>query len=445
MSNGAPENASSLTFISVPRGLILSRFLEGILGYVDLHGPRPIPLHTHRWGGKNGSMLCPTDSANQMVRRGAVDNDDNSDAILRFFGKDTTLSHSLKLIQWSSWWNNGNSKALEELVYSCWIGLQLSYVQFHTKSGLDEDILTYQLKAYATIICNSLAECDMVLLYDQDGSNVNHLNLFSEDHIKLIETSSDNEYYILTLAEDLRDEAVMLTKHNTLDTQQNNHTSTGSIIPCSRDNSVEVDIVSGTSIGIRLASCIESNDNDENTKENSLLLRIGLPSMDITSHNATNATSSPYATIMHCSRQATCVSIMPIMDVANNVNDSIYQDGELMSNEIYQDGELMSNELLRSNRLASYGGRSDNDTDIDWYSDNVYGTYIQIVLVATLMISKVLDSENINTTYAAVLWNRNWKGIYNQQQWTQTPFDWYSKKQATADTATYGSEVFLVR
>ena len=101
--------------------------------------------------------------------------------------------------------------------------------------------------------------------------------------------------------------------------------------------------------------------------------------MDIASHNATNATSSPHATIMHCSRQATCVSIMPIMDVANNVNDSIYQDGERMSNEIYQDGELMSNELLRSNRLASYGGRSDNDTDIDWYSDKVYGTYIQIV------------------------------------------------------------------
>ena len=36
------------------------------------------------------------------------------------------------------------------------------------------------------------------------------------------------------------------------------------------------------------------------------------------------------------------------------------------------------------------------------------------------MISKVLDSENINTTFAAVLWNRNRKGIYNQQQWTQT-------------------------
>ena len=80
-------------------------------------------------------------------------------------------------------------------------------------------------------------------------------------------------------------------------------------------------------------------------------LRIGLPSMDITSHNATNATSSPYATIMHCSRQASCVSIMPIMDVANKVNDSIYQDGERMSNE-----------FLRSSRLASYGGRSDTMT-----------------------------------------------------------------------------------
>jgi len=37
------------------------------------------------------------------------------------------------------------------------------------------------------------------------------------------------------------------------------------------------------------------------------------------------------------------------------------------------------------------------------------------------MISKVLDSENINTTYyAAVLWNRNRKGVYSRQQWTQT-------------------------
>ena len=157
--------------------------------------------------------------------------------------------------------------------------------------------------------------------------------------------------------------------------------------------------------------------------------------MDITSHNATNATSSPYATFIHCSRQASCVSIMPIMDVAYKVNDSIYQDGEHMPNE-----------LLRSSRLtSSYDSRSDNDTGIDWYSDNVYDTYIQIVLVVTLMISKVLDSENINTTYAALLWNRNWKGIYNQQQRTQTPFGWYSKKQTTAETATYGSEVFLVR
>ena len=70
--------SSSLTLISVPRGLILSRFSAGILGYVGLHGPQIIPLHTHRWGAKNGSMFCPTDSANQMVRRGAVDND-NSD------------------------------------------------------------------------------------------------------------------------------------------------------------------------------------------------------------------------------------------------------------------------------------------------------------------------------------------------------------------------------
>ena len=127
--------SSSLTLISVPRGLILSRFSAGILGYVGLHSPRIIPLYTHRWGEKNGSMFCATDnSANQTVRRGAMDNDDNSDVILQIFGKDTTLSHSLKLIQWSSWWSNGNSNsnALEELIYSCWIGLQLTYVQFHT-------------------------------------------------------------------------------------------------------------------------------------------------------------------------------------------------------------------------------------------------------------------------------------------------------------------------
>ena len=176
--------SSSLTLISVPRGLILSRFSAGILGYVGLHSPRIIPLYTHRWGEKNGSMLCATDSDNQMVRRGAMDNDDNSDAILQIFGKDTTLSHSLKLMQWSNWWNNRNSKALEELVYSCWIGLQLSYVQFHTKSGLDEDILTYQLKAYKTIF-NSLIEYDVVLLHDHDGSVVSHINLFSEGYIKL--------------------------------------------------------------------------------------------------------------------------------------------------------------------------------------------------------------------------------------------------------------------
>jgi hypothetical protein len=78
-------------------------------------------------------------------------------------------------------------------------------------------------------------------------------------------------------------------------------------------------------------------------------------------------------------------SIMPIMDVAYEVNDSTYQDGERMPNG-----------LLRSSRLTS---------------DNVYGTYIQIVLIVTLMISKVLDSEKINTTFVAVLWNRNRKGI----------------------------------
>ena len=73
----------------------------------------------------------------------------------------------------------------------------MSYAYFHTKSGLDEDILTYQPKTYATIFCNSLVECDVVLLYDHDGSIVNRLNLFSEDHIKLIGTS-DNENYIST-------------------------------------------------------------------------------------------------------------------------------------------------------------------------------------------------------------------------------------------------------
>ena len=78
----------------------------------------------------------------------------------------------------------------------CWIRLQLSYVQFHMKSGLDKDILTYQLKAYETI-CNSLIEYDVVLLHDHVGSIVNRLNLFSEDHIKLIGTS-DNENYIST-------------------------------------------------------------------------------------------------------------------------------------------------------------------------------------------------------------------------------------------------------
>ena len=50
----------------------------------------------------------------------------------------------------------------------------------------------------------------------------------------------------------------------------------------------------------------------------------------------------------------------------------------------------------------------------------MYWSYIHLVLVDTL-ISKVLDSENINsTTFVAVLWNRNWKGIYSQQQWAQT-------------------------
>jgi len=285
----------------------------------------------------------------------------------------------------------------------CWIGLQLSYVQFHTKSGLDEDILTYQFKAYE-MICNSLIRYDMVLLHDHDKSVVNHTN------IQTVIARIDKN--ILTLAGNLRDNAVLLTKHNTLDTQQNNHMSTGSIIPCSRDNSIEVDIVSGTSIGISLMSCIEQDNSDENMKGNSLQPRIGLPSMDITSHNATNATSSPHATIMHYSRQATYVSIIPIMDVAYKVNDSAYQDGERMPNK-----------LLRSSRLTScQSGRSDNDTGIDWYIDNVFGTYIHLhlVLVDTLMISKVLDNENINTTYyTAVLWNRIRKGIYSQQQWTQ--------------------------
>jgi len=153
----------------------------------------------------------------------------------------------------------------------------------------------------------------VVLLHDHDKSVVNHTD------IQTVIARTDKN--ILTLAGNLRDDAVLLTKHNTLDTQQN-RMSTGSIISRSRDNSIEVDIVSGTSIGISPMSCIESNDSDENTKENS----IGLPSMDITSHNATNATSSVHATIMHYSRQATCFSIIPIMDVAYKVNDSTYQD-----------------------------------------------------------------------------------------------------------------------
>ena len=259
----------------------------------------------------------------------------------------------------------------------------------------------FSSKAYETI-CNSLIEYDTVLLHDHDKSVVNHTN------IQTVIARIDKN--ILTLAGDLRDDAVLLTKRNTLDTQR-----TSSIIPCSRDNSIEVDIFSGTSIGISLMSYIESNNNNENMKENSLQLRIGLPSMDISSHNATNATSTVHATIMHYPRQATYVSIIPIMDVAHKVNDSTYQDGERMPNK-----------LLRSSRLTScHSGRSDNDTNtgIDWYIDNVFGTYIHLhlVLVDTLMISKVLDSENINTTYyTAVLWNRNREGIYSQQQWTQT-------------------------
>jgi len=94
------------------------------------------------------------------------------------------LNHQLEMTPWT--------REEEE----CWIGLQLSYVQFHTKSGLDEDILTYQLKAYERI-CNSLIEYGVVLLHDHVKSVVNCLNLFSEDHIKLIGTS-DNENYIST-------------------------------------------------------------------------------------------------------------------------------------------------------------------------------------------------------------------------------------------------------
>jgi len=260
----------------------------------------------------------------------------------------------------------------------------------------------FSSKAYETI-CNSLIEYDAVLLHDHDRSVVNHTNI----QTVLIARIDKNK---LTLAGDLRDDAVLLTKHSTLDTQRNNRMSTSSIIPCSRDNSIEVDIISGTSIGISLMSYIESNNSDENTKENSLQPRIGLPSIDISSHNATNATSSVHATIMHYSRQATCFCIMPIMDVA------------------YQDGELMPNKLLRSSRLTScYSDRSDNDTGTDWYINNVHGTYIHLVLIDTLMISKVLDSENINTTYyTAVLWNRIRKGIYSQQQWTQTQTHGYS-------------------
>jgi len=87
-------------------------------------------------------------------------------------------------------------------------------------------------------ICNSLIEYDVVLLHDHDKSVVNHTN------IQTVIARIDKN--ILTLAGDLRDDAVLLTKHNTLDTQQNNHMSTGSIILRSRDNSIEIDIVSGT-------------------------------------------------------------------------------------------------------------------------------------------------------------------------------------------------------
>jgi len=133
----------------------------------------------------------------------------------------------------------------------------------------------FSSKAYDETICNSLIEYDVVLLHDHDKSVVNHTNI--QTVIACIDKN------ILTLAGDLRDDAVLLTKHNTLDMQRNNHMSTNSIISHSRDNSIEVDIVSGTSIGISLMSCIKSNDSGENTKRNSLQLRIGLPSMDITS------------------------------------------------------------------------------------------------------------------------------------------------------------------
>ena len=63
------------------------------------------------------------------------------------------------------------------------------------------------------------------------------------------------------------------------------------------------------------------------------------------------------------------------MDVDNKVNDSTYQDGERMPNG-----------LLRSSRLtSSYGSRSDKDPGIDLYSDNVYGSYIHLILVVTLV------------------------------------------------------------
>ena len=284
------------------------------------------------------------------------------------------LNHQLEMTPWTreEEENNGNGT--------------LNDIHINSSGVIGDMSNVFSSKAYETI-CNSL-------------SVANHTN------IQTVIARIDKN--ILTLAGCLRDDAVLITKHNTLDTQQNNRMSTSSIIPCSRHNSIEVDIISGTSIGISLMSYIESNDNDENTKENIRLQpRIGLPSMDITSHNVTNATSSLHATIMHYSRQATCFSIMPIMGVA------------------YQDGELIPNKLLRSSRLTSYhSGRSDNDTGIDWsYIYNVFGTYIHLhlVLVDTLMISKVSDSENVNTTYyTAVLWNRNRKGIYSQQQWTQT-------------------------
>jgi len=193
--------------------------------YIRLDGEFVCKVEVHRgaWGEYDDNPIDVMDWQQIMLE------------VRKFAGRAFVLHVEIKLnhqLEKNPW-----TRGEEE----CWIGLQLSYVQFHTKSGLDENILTYQFKTYETI-CNSLIEYDVVLLHDHDKSVVNHTN------IQTVIARIDNNK--LTLAGDLRDDAVLFTKRNTLDTQQNRHMSTSSIIPRSRDNSIEVDIFSGTSIGI---------------------------------------------------------------------------------------------------------------------------------------------------------------------------------------------------